>query len=276
MRSIHKKEFLFVLLFFVFFCTSPKVSADDTCCLGHGGDTSCNVSTKQLYCADGSVSTQCTCTPQATPTPTAMPTAVPITAPACPANTYFNEGNDSCTCNSGFVVSNNQCVTDTAYCQAHYGSNALFDTSSNACTCTSGYTWNSDATACVTMDELCNEKLGKQSYYNSTNNECYCYDGYAIQNGQCVTVPSPAVANAQATSEQIIPDTPVPIPTLAHVSIPTQSPTKVPATKVVPTINPNHKVPGLHGYILVKKKNNGFFADLLGSIWNVIKVAFNL
>jgi hypothetical protein len=271
------KKLPFVLIFVYLFIPS-SVFAADTCCVGHGGDNYCNTATSQLYCKDGHVSTQCTChaTPTATPMPTAIPTNTPApSSPSCPQNASFSESDSACLCTPGYVVSNNACVTDTAYCQAQYGNNAVFDMGSNACACSSGYTWNSDGTACVTMDALCNEKLGSQSYYNSTNNQCYCYDGYSIQNDQCQVIPTQE-SNTPTTGEQIVPVTSVPIPTLARVISPTRVPTKDPVKKAVPTINLKKKVPGLDGFVAVKKKQNGFFADLLSTLWDAFKKAFNI
>jgi hypothetical protein len=273
---LHKKKLLFGFIFLIYICRPFPVSAADTCCIGHGGDSYCDFTTKQLYCNDGHISAQCTCSSEATSTPTVMPTATPIPSPACPADSSFSESSDACACDSGYAVSGNVCVTYTQYCQAQYGSNAIFDSSGNTCGCSSGYTWNTAGTKCVTMDDLCNEKLGNESYFNSTNNLCYCYDGYSIQSGQCKAIPTPAVTSTQTTSEQVVPDTPAPIPTLARVVIPTHAPTKALAGKPVPTINLHKKVPGLNGYDPIKKKSNGFLADLLVALWNAIKVAFNI
>jgi hypothetical protein len=267
------------LIFSVFLFIPSPVFAADTCCVGHGGDYTCDYSTQQLYCSDGTVSAQCTCHAAPTPTPTAMPTPTPKASPTCPANASFNENNNTCACDSGYVVSNHTCVSYGQYCRTQYGNNAVYLNGSDTCGCASGYTWNSDGTTCVTMDALCNEKLGSKSYYNSTDEMCYCYQGYAILNNQCQVMPAPLPPPATVAPTQgirISVPTQVPIPTIAPVLIPTSSPTIVPTKKVVPTINLKKKVPGLHGFVPVKKKNNGFFADLLGTIWNAILKAFNI
>ena len=267
------------MIFFVYLCIPSHVSADDACCVGQGGDNYCDFSTNRLYCNDGQVSSQCTCQAGATPTPTAIPTAIPVISPAypsCPTYSSFSQSNNACTCNSGYVVSDSACVSYAQYCQTQYGNNALFDSGSNACGCSSGYTWNANTTECVSMDDFCNEKLGNQSYYNSTDNQCYCYNGYAIQNGQCHVIPTQSVVNNPNTSVPIAVDTPVAIPTLAGVIISPHSPTKTPNKKSNTNSDLNKKVPGLHGYIAVKKKPEGFFQNILSTIWSAIKKAFNL
>lgn len=275
----NNKNFLFALLLVAYICMPSYVIADDTCCVGHGGDNSCNVSTQQLYCQDGTVSTQCTCHAAPTPTPTIMPTDTPIVsqAPECPANASFSSSNNACTCSSGYVVSNNSCVSYARYCQAQYGNNANYDSGSNVCACVSGYTWNTSRTSCVTMDALCNEKIGSKSYYNSADTSCYCYNGYAIQNGQCQVVPTPLppATIAPTTGVQLIQSTPAPMPTLAGVIIPTRAPTKTPIKKPA-TFNLKKKVPGLNGYIAVKKKQGGFFEDLFSAIVQALMKAFNI
>ena len=269
---------------FLYLCNPPFISAADTCCVGHGGDYSCNVSTSQLYCADGTVSTECSChaSPTATPVPTAIPpTATPIPAPSspsCPADASFSESSNACACNSGYVVSSNACVTYAQYCQVQYGSNSVYDSSGNSCACSSGYTWNTAGSACVTMDALCNEKIGNNSYYNSSDNSCYCYGGYSIQNNQCQVMPTPVPPDTPAPTMGIPigPVKPVALPTLAAVIVPTHEPmpTKAPVKKPV-KFDLNKKVPGLNGFIAVKKKQGGFFDNILSSIWIVIKLAFN-
>ena len=267
------------MIFFVYVFLPSYVYADDTCCLGLGGDNYCDFSTHQLYCKNGQASTQCTCqkAPTATPIPTTMPTDTPAIVPTlvCPAYASFSEKSNACTCNSGYVVSNNTCVTYKEYCQAQYGNNAVVDSGSNACGCSGGYTLNTNATECVTMDGLCSEKLGNKSYYNSTNNQCYCYDGYAIQNGLCQVMPTQTATNAPTTGVRLVPNTPAPMPTLAGVIIPTRAPTKPPDKKPV-TFNINKKVPGLHGYIAVKKKNVGLFETIINAILQALIKAFNI
>jgi hypothetical protein len=275
------KKFHFALVCLVYLCNPQFVTADDTCCLGHGGNNTCNFSTQQLYCADGSVSTQCSCqaAPTATPLPTPTPTLAPVVAPSsvsCPVNAAFSQSNNACTCNSGYVISSNACITYAQYCQAQYGSNVSYDGSSNACACSGGYTWNTSGTSCVTMDGLCNEKIGSRSYFNSSNNSCYCYEGYAIQNGQCQVMPTPVPPGtiAPTTGVQIGP--PAPIPTLAGVIVPTRAPTKAPVKKTAIKFNLNKKVPGLNGYIAVKKKQGGFLEDLFSTILHALMTAFNI
>jgi len=278
-KVLHNKKIPLALIFFVYLLIPSHVYASDTCCLGQGGDNYCDFSTNRLYCKNGQVSNQCTCQAAITPTPTAIPTAIPVispTYPSCPAYSSFSQSNNACTCNSGYIVSQNSCVTYAQYCQAQYGNNALYDSGSNACGCSSGYTWNANATECVTMDDFCNEKLGNQSYYNSTDNQCYCYSGYTIQNSQCQLIPAQSITNGPNTSIPIAIDTPVAIPTLAGVIIPTHSPTKAPDKKSNVNSDLNKKVPGLHGYIAVKKKPEGFFQNIFSTILNIIIKAFNL
>lgn len=272
-----------VLSFLVFFCFPPVATADDTCCVGHGGDYSCNAATSQLYCADGTVSTTCTCQIAPTATPTPVPTQIPVVStPACPVNAAFSTSANACTCNAGYVVSTNSCVTYATYCQAHYGTNSLYDSGSNACACASGYSWNTDGTSCVTMDAVCNEKIGSKSYYNSSDNSCYCYSGYSIQNNQCQLVPTPVppATVAPTTGVPIAQPTAVPIPTIAAVVVPTHAPltpTKVPSKKVQSLYDYHKKVPGLNGFIAVKKqKPSGFFENLFTTILDALKKAFNI
>jgi hypothetical protein len=130
------------------------------------------------------------------------------------------------------------------------------------------------------MDGLCNEKIGNNSYYNSSDNSCYCYTGYSIQNGQCqvVSTPLPPATVAPTTGVPIGPLKPVPIPTLEGVIVPTHAPipTKAPSKKSV-KLDYNKKVPGLNGYVAVKKKKQlGFFDSIVNAILDVIKIAFNI
>lgn len=260
----------------------PTVMADDTCCVGHGGDYACNYATSQLYCQDGSVSTACTCQAAPTPTPTAMPTQIPVSqAPQCPVNASFSNSSNACTCNTGYVVSNNSCVTYGAFCSGQYGNNSYYNSASNACACSGGYTWNTVGSACVTMDTLCNEKIGSKSYYNSSNDSCYCYDGYSIQNGQCQVMPTPVPPDtiAPTTGVPVVPPTPIVIPTLAAVIVPTHAPTptKAPVKKAAAKFDPNKKVPGLNGFVAVKKKKSGgFFETILDAILGAFMKAFNI
>jgi hypothetical protein len=277
------KKVLFVLPFLFSLYLTPLVSADDTCCVGQGGDNYCDTATSQLYCMNGQVSTQCTCHASPTATPTPVPTEIPtVSAPTCPINASFSQSESACTCNSGFVVSNNSCVTYGAFCQGTYGNNSLYDSGSNSCSCVSGYTWNTTGTSCVTMDALCNEKIGSNSYYNSSDNQCYCYQGYAIQNGQCQLMPTPvppAIASPTTGVPAVVP-TSVPIPTLAAFTKPVRvliTPTRTPVKKVLASYDYHKKVPGLNGYIAVKKKKpSGFFESLFTTIVQAFMKAFNI
>jgi hypothetical protein len=277
------KKLLCACLVLVYLLTPSPVSAADTCCLDHGGDYACDYSTSQLYCKDGTVSTQCSCqaAPTATPVPTAIPTDTPVPvspAPSCPVNASFRASGNSCTCNAGFVVSNNACVSYLAYCQAQYGNNSLYNSATNACACASGYTWNAAGSACETMDALCTEKIGSKSYFNSSDNNCYCYSGYAIQNGQCQLLPTPEPPATIAPTKGIplVPPTPVVIPTLAGVIIPTHAPVKKPVKKQAVKFDPNKKVPGLNSFVAVKKKQSGFLETILSAILGALLKAFNI
>lgn len=71
---------------------------------------------------------------------------------ACSANA-FRVGN-SCQCNSGYVMHNEQCVTHTQDCQLTFGNNVIgtpgSSTNSN-CDCAVGYQWNATKTKCVVI-----------------------------------------------------------------------------------------------------------------------------
>jgi len=131
------------------------------------------------------------------------------------------------------------------------------------------------------MDGLCNEKLGSKSYYNSSDKSCYCYDGYAIKDNTCQILPTPVppATISPTAGIPLVPPTPIVIPTLAAIVVPkhaTITSTKAPVKKSVVQFDPDKKVPGLHSFVAVKKKQGGFFERVLTAIYDAIKFAFNL
>lgn len=63
----------------------------------------------------------------------------------CPAHSSIS-GNQ-CACNSGYILSSNECITYAQNCQNRYGTNSYGD--QNSCYCNSGYQWNQSKTACI-------------------------------------------------------------------------------------------------------------------------------
>jgi hypothetical protein len=259
-----RKTIIFLSFFFLIF---PKhIDAQLDCCKDHGGNYGCDFSTSKLYCADGTVSTICTCS-KSTPTPTQKPTLKPTTTPtpsptipSCPNFSKYDTPSKSCKCVEGYVVNDNACVTNTEFCWIKYGGNAVFDKDKNNCICPSGYVW-SDNTKCITLGQFCQDKLGGKSYYNSDSNSCNCYEGYAIQDNTCQLIPTQA-AKAQQTSISIPTNTPTP------TVIPSPKPTKEP-TNALPTLALKDLGKDFSVEELIKPQEN-IFVKLLKGIWNLI------
>lgn len=62
-------------------------------------------------------------------------------------NGRYNESDRKCECASGYVMSNNVCVTYSDNCKSVYGDNVYGD--ANYCYCDTGYEWNDNKTACI-------------------------------------------------------------------------------------------------------------------------------
>ncbi len=71
---------------------------------------------------------------------------------ACPLNS--TKIGNSCTCHDGYVMSNNQCITNTQDCINSFGANVtgvknIEGTGTSTCYCASGYQWNAAKTSCI-------------------------------------------------------------------------------------------------------------------------------
>jgi len=256
-------------------CIPQRINAATSCCYGHGGNYACNYQTGQLYCRDGSVSTQCSCQIEATPTPSPTPTPIPSPTQAqqyCAQNASVDTNTNECICNSGYVASNDTCITDTEYCWNQYGGNSVYNSSNQSCACNQGYVWNSNNSSCISFNTYCQNTVGSDSYYNNSNNSCSCDQGYTIENNQCqlITTQTPNVITQ--SSKPLVPNLPIE-PTIAKefpvaTGIPVKKNTanKVKA-KNLTALNLKKFTPPAES-----SKNN--ISNFFLSIWNFIKNIF--
>ncbi len=198
-----------------------------------------------------------------------LPTNTP-TPTSCPALSSYDTEVGACKCNTGYIVENNECVSDSQYCWAKYGGNATYDADKNSCSCPQGYTWNNEGTSCISLNQLCNNDLGSKSYYNNDDNACYCYQGYSIQNNECQLIPTQTLSNSQGTSETVVTNTPILNPTIAVLIIPSLTSTKSIGKKITPTLTVKRNVLGVKNYITVGKTQKNGFTQIINSIWNFI------
>lgn len=280
---LQKKRYIIFFLVLFFFAFPSVVFADPSCCVNHGGEYACNASTSQLYCADGTISTDCTCRVVATPTPTPSPTVTPtltpvVSPPTCPDLASYDPTLQTCKCHPGYIANGTMCVSYAEFCWTKYGGNAKYDTNTNACSCSAGYTWNNDQTSCISMNELCHSKLDNESYYNSDNNTCNCFQGYSVQNNSCQPIPT-QVVQPQSTSVTIPtltqPETtytPTPSPTIAVVKKPSPTPMKSvlgnSSSKLVLKGNRDNY------YVSMTKPHPSALAQFFESIWQFIQHLF--
>lgn len=245
------------------------------CCLNHNGNYACNSQTGQLYCGDGSISTICSCQnvsqPTLTPTPTLIPTPTP-TLQYCAANATYNANSGQCVCNSGYLVSDNTCISDSEYCWNQYGGNSAFDSTNTSCKCNQGYIWNSNNTSCISYNTYCQNSYGSDSFFNNSNNSCSCDPGYAIQNNQCQLITTQTPTESVNTSMPIVSKMPV-LPTVVKdFPIVTLKPIKKTISNKIKPSN----LTSLHlkKYIPVATSNKSGLNQLFINIWNFIKSIF--
>lgn len=249
--------------------------AASQCCYGHGGNYACNNQIGQLYCRDGSVSTMCSCQTEPTSTPT--PTPTPIISPTqvqqyCAQNASVNSSSNECVCNSGYVASNNSCITVTQYCWNQYGGNSSFDASNQSCTCNQGYIYNNNNSSCISYNTYCQNSLGSDSYYNNSNNSCSCDQGYTVQNNQCQVMTTQTPNQIPQSSIPIVPNVPI-VPTIAkEYPVTTSVPVKKNITKKIKAKDLTPLNLKKYSPAGVSSKNN--FSNIFINIWNFIKSIF--
>lgn len=94
----------------------------------------------------------------------------------CPLNSSCSNG--QCFCNTGYILSDNSCITYTQNCQNQYGS--FSDGDKDYCYCKSSYEWNSSKTKCIKSITCPSNSL-------RIENICVCKDGYVMRNGVCIS-----------------------------------------------------------------------------------------
>lgn len=98
---------------------------------------------------------------------------------SCPINSTLING--QCSCNYGYIMRNNICITYTEDCIQNFGPNIIGakGVDNSLCTCAIGYQWNSTKTACILMAcQLNASRIG---------NICVCNAGYINKNSRCIT-----------------------------------------------------------------------------------------
>lgn len=147
------------------------------------------------------------------------------TIPNCPTNSNYN--GVQCVCNTGFILSNNQCqkvTVSTPTCPAFSAFNGLqcvcvagyFPIVQGSCSqCPSGQSWNGNAcsssSGCTygfvlnTVSNQCEPSgasCGSYATYNGAT--CVCQSGYNMINGQCVQCSTGTVFDGKACSSTVI------------------------------------------------------------------------
>ncbi len=132
----------------------------------------------------------------------------------CPANSSFSSG--QCLCNSGYVSSGGNCVTEAVAC-APYGPSHLVG---NDCVCIDGYGILSGSSKCVSLSAACAQY---NAIWSSAKGDCVCASGTHedAASGKCVadapvTAPTPTPAPAPTP---VSPE-PTPAPTPTPISVP--------------------------------------------------------
>jgi len=95
-----------------------------------------------------------------------------VKSTTCPKNS--TKIGDSCICNEGYVMRNNECITHTEDCVQQFGPNVYGikgDVGNSSCYCKEGYEWNISQTACI-KSIVCPQNSSK------ITGECICNDGY--------------------------------------------------------------------------------------------------
>lgn len=137
--------------------------------------------------------------------------------PQCPQNSTLNS-NGGCSCNSGFSVENNQCISDTEICQSQFGQNSSGYKNTDGklwCKCSENFILNESRTSCVqkqqpvpvvtptscndgfilnnnqcqTYDQFCQLKIGDNSY--GYRGDCFCKGGFKLdtKSNSCIAIP---------------------------------------------------------------------------------------
>lgn len=101
------------------------------------------------------------------------------TTPICPANSYYDSLTDSCSCNYGYVVKGDRCVSGNSYCWDAHGYNSSYSPLSKSCECDYGYGLGSDG-QCKSRDSLCEDQFGYNSEYDILEGSCVCKSGYVV------------------------------------------------------------------------------------------------
>lgn len=275
---------LFITVIVLLFYYPKQIFAVSNCCYGHDGIYACNTQTGQLYCRDGTISNVCSCQ-TASPTPTPVPTAVPTQTEqevSCPANAALNTTSQECACNSGYVVSGGECISNSDYCWNQYGGNSDYDADTGSCTCSAGYVWNSSDTSCISVTTYCQNSLGSNSYYNNSNNTCSCDQGFAIQNNECVVVTMQQPTILINTSQPLVTTMPV-LPkiekTIISPTVPTKKKNEVQKKKVNKnTLNKNpYKLHlKLSNFVTIPDKSQNGLQQIFQKLWNFIQGIFGV
>lgn len=252
---------LFLVLIFYFIPTGSF--AQTACCSQNGGVYACDYSTSKLYCRDGTVSKDCTCKKVTyTPTPSPKPTPVP-TLPFCVPHSTYDKSLKGCKCDSGYIVSDNSCITYQDFCWQNFGGNSSYDKDNDRCVCSSGYAWDGKNNTCISLNKICQNNLGSKSYYNSEDKTCNCFQGYYIKDGKCSVIPTPI---AFPTLESKIPITSAPYPIVSedqNENISSPSPTFSEKEQMV-------KSSGDDSFVTESKPQKNLIIRVLEVIWHLI------
>lgn len=115
----------------------------------------------------------------------------------CPTNA--SKINNVCTCNSGYVMRGNNCITHTQDCIQSFGNNVVGvkgNDNNSSCDCVSGYIWNSQRTGCKvienTPDVVANAPIDIPT--DSLTEDIKCADGLVLspRKNVCIKVPENA------------------------------------------------------------------------------------
>ncbi len=182
-EKIKKIPSLLAIIFLFFFSLFLITEATSGACSWHGG-VNCSAGADwdgSVICNDGwrdsSVSyySMVECIGHSNP-----PFYTP-SIPNCPLNSYYDSLSDSCKCYTGYVVSENKCVSADQLCRDQYGVMAKYNSLYNKCECFVGYVFGKDAigrTQCISKDDWCQNEYGYNSRYNILIDKCECNSGY--------------------------------------------------------------------------------------------------
>lgn len=113
----------------------------------------------------------------------------------CPANA--TKSNNTCVCNDGYIMRNNNCITYTQDCIQNFGNNVIGvkgDNNNSLCSCIIGYTWNSQRTGCEVIKNTSNNSINIPT--DNLVNSVKCKDGFVFypKKNTCIKIPENAHA----------------------------------------------------------------------------------